>query len=141
MLRVKGLVICFYLGWAGSILQFRQNIIKVGSKLLTCSSNMTLSLTPYTGSVLKRELNFCKSAIFLVDTFAERAWNCNFHTHIFRTLKMIIPFELFFYQPKKTKFFFMINLVFWSQKLTEWNYVTHGHRSHRGWIGANCFSK
>jgi len=29
---VKGLVICFYLSWAGSILQFRQNIIKVGSK-------------------------------------------------------------------------------------------------------------
>ena len=29
LLRVKGLVICFYLGWSGSILQFRQNIIKV----------------------------------------------------------------------------------------------------------------
>ena len=24
LLRVKGLVICFYLGWSGSILQFRQ---------------------------------------------------------------------------------------------------------------------
>ena len=41
LLCVKGLVICFYLGWSCSILQFRQNIIKVGSKslLLTCSSN------------------------------------------------------------------------------------------------------
>ena len=41
LLRVKGLAICIYLGWSGSILQFRQNIIKVGSKslLLTCSSN------------------------------------------------------------------------------------------------------
>ena len=47
-LLVKGLVICFYFGWSGSILHFRQNIIKVGSKswLLTCSSNITLSLTP-----------------------------------------------------------------------------------------------
>ena len=32
LLRVKGLVICFYLGWSGSNLQFRQDIIKVGSK-------------------------------------------------------------------------------------------------------------
>ena len=61
MLHVKGLVICFYLGWSGSILQFGQNIIKVGSKswLLTCSSNITLSLPSYNGSALKRELNFC----------------------------------------------------------------------------------
>ena len=72
LLRVTGLVICFYLGWSGSILQFRQNIIKVGSKswLLTCSSNITLSLPSYTCSALKRELNFCngyrKSAVFLV---------------------------------------------------------------------------
>ena len=38
LLCVKSLVICFYLGWSGSILQFRQNIIKVGSKsrLLSC---------------------------------------------------------------------------------------------------------
>ena len=45
-LRVKGLVIYFYFGWSGSILQFRQNMIKAGSKsrLLTCSSNITLSL-------------------------------------------------------------------------------------------------
>ena len=34
LLRVKGLVICFYLGWYGSILQIRTNIIKVGSKSL-----------------------------------------------------------------------------------------------------------
>ena len=53
LLRVKSLVICFYLG---SIFQFRQYIIKVGSKswLLTCSSNITLSLPSYTGSALKR---------------------------------------------------------------------------------------
>ena len=49
MLHVKSLVICLYLdwlGWSGSILQLRQNMIKVGSKscLLTCSSNVTLSL-------------------------------------------------------------------------------------------------
>ena len=49
LLRVKGLVICFYLGWSGSILHFRQSIIKVGSKswLLTCSSNITLSLLTF----------------------------------------------------------------------------------------------
>ena len=54
LLRVKGLVICFYLGWSGSTLQFRQNITKVGSKswLLTCSSNITLSLPSYTVSAL-----------------------------------------------------------------------------------------
>ena len=58
LLRVKGLVIFYYLGWSGSILQFRQNIIKIRSKswLLTCSSNITLSLPSYTGSALKREL-------------------------------------------------------------------------------------
>ena len=32
LLCVKGSVICFYLGWSGSILQFRQNMIKVGLK-------------------------------------------------------------------------------------------------------------
>ena len=66
-LCVKGLVICFYLGWSGSILQFRQNIIKVGSKswLLTCRSNITLSL-PYTGSALNRELNFCNGYLSLL---------------------------------------------------------------------------
>ena len=68
LLRVKGLVIGFYLGWSGSILQFRQNIIKVGSKswLLTCSSNITLSLPSYTGSALKRELNFCNGYLSLL---------------------------------------------------------------------------
>ena len=60
LLRVKGLVIYFYLGWSGSILQIRTNIIKVGSKswLLTCSSNITLSLPSYTVSALYRELTF-----------------------------------------------------------------------------------
>ena len=49
LLRVKGLVIFFYLGWSGSILQFKQNIIKVGWKswLLTCSSNITLRLCTF----------------------------------------------------------------------------------------------
>ena len=49
LLLVKGLVICFYLGWSGSILPIRTNIIKVGSKswLLTCSSNIILSLPSY----------------------------------------------------------------------------------------------
>ena len=36
LLHVKGQVICFYLGWSGSILQFRQNMLKLGSK--SCSS-------------------------------------------------------------------------------------------------------
>ena len=64
LLRVKGLVVCFYLGWSGSTLQFRQNIIKVGSKswLLTCNSNITLSLP----SALKRELNFCNGYLRLL---------------------------------------------------------------------------
>ena len=68
LLRVKGLVNCFYLGWAGSILQFRQNITKVGSKswLLTSSSNGTLNLPPYTGSALKRELKFCNGYLSLL---------------------------------------------------------------------------
>ena len=77
LLRVKGLVICFYLGWSSSILQFRQNIIKVGTKswLLTCCSNITLSLPSYTGSALKRELNFCNGYLsllyFCLNDFAE----------------------------------------------------------------------
>ena len=61
LLRVKGLLICFYLGWSGSILQ-------VGSKswLLTCRSNITLSLPSYTGSALKRELNLCNGYLSLL---------------------------------------------------------------------------
>ena len=57
LLRVKGLVIGFYLGWSGIILQFRQTIIKVGSKswLLTCSSIITLSLYLYLLALLWRE--------------------------------------------------------------------------------------
>ena len=66
LLRVKGLVICFYLGWSGSILQFKQNMIKVG-----CSSNITLSLPSYTGSALKRELNFCNGYLSLLYFWAE----------------------------------------------------------------------
>ena len=68
LLRVKGLAICFYLGWSGSILQFRQNIINIGSKswLLTCSGIITLSLPSYTGSTLKRELNACNGYLSLL---------------------------------------------------------------------------
>ena len=68
LLRAKGLVFRFYLGWSGSILQFRQNIIKVGSKswLLICSSNITLSLPSYNGSALKRVLNFCNDYFSLL---------------------------------------------------------------------------
>ena len=60
LLLVKGLVICFYLGWSGSTLPIRTNIIKVGSNswLLICSSNITLSLPSYIGSDWQRELNF-----------------------------------------------------------------------------------
>ena len=83
LLRVKGLVICFYLGWSGSILQFRQNIIKVGSKswLLTCSSNITLSLPSYTGSALKRELNFCNGYLSLL--YLIKSYIIGFGTHFF----------------------------------------------------------
>ena len=62
LLHDKGLVICFYLGWSGSILQFRQNTIKVGSK----SWLITLSLTSYAGFALKRELNFCYGYLSLL---------------------------------------------------------------------------
>ena len=49
LLRVKSLVIYSYLGWSGSILQIRTDIIKVDSKswLLTCSSNIIFSLPSY----------------------------------------------------------------------------------------------
>ena len=49
LLHVKSLVIWFYLGWSGSILQIRTNVIKVGSKLwlFTCSSDITLNLPSY----------------------------------------------------------------------------------------------
>ena len=66
LLHVKGFVITFYLGWSGSILQFRWSIIKVVSKswLLTCSSNITWSVTSYTGSALKRRLSYVVCCIF-----------------------------------------------------------------------------
>ena len=64
LLPVKGLVFCFYFGRSGSILQFRKNIIKVGSKswLLTCSCNITLSFC-----FEERELNFCNGYLSLLD--------------------------------------------------------------------------
>ena len=61
LLRVKGLFFLFYLGWSLPVfyIQIRTNIIKVGSKswLLTCSSNITLSLPSYTVFTLYRGLN------------------------------------------------------------------------------------
>ena len=74
LLRVKGLVIWFFLDWSGSIFQFRQSIIKVVSKswLLTCSSNITLSLPPYTGSALKRELYFCPQSRYTRKCLTDR---------------------------------------------------------------------
>ena len=72
--QTKMIVMCqrfgdlFFLGWSGSILQFRQNMIRVGSKswLLTRSSNITLSLPSYTGSALKIALNFCNGYLSLL---------------------------------------------------------------------------
>ena len=68
------LVICFYLDRFGSILQFQQNVIKVGSKswLLTCNSIITLSLLSYTGSALKRELNVCNGYLRFVSSMPFR---------------------------------------------------------------------
>ena len=56
--QTKMLVMCqrfsFYLGWSGSILKIRTDMIKVGSNswLLSCSSNITLSLPSFTVSAL-----------------------------------------------------------------------------------------
>ena len=67
-------VICFHLGWSGSILQIRAKMIKVGSKswLLTCSSNISLSLPSYNVSALQRELNFL-TGILVCFTFGHGA--------------------------------------------------------------------
>ena len=70
------------LNCCNSLLWFRQNVIKVGSKswLLTCSSNITLRLPSYTGSALKRELHFCNSYLslpyFYIVWYAIGAINC-----------------------------------------------------------------
>ena len=70
MCQRYGNLFLFWLVWpvSGSILQFRKNINKVSSKswLLTCSSNINLSLPSYTGSALKRELNFCNGYLSLL---------------------------------------------------------------------------
>ena len=77
MLRFKGLVICFYLGWSGSILQIRNNIIKVGSKswILTCSCHITLSLPFYTYPASKRELNFYNGYLSLLYFWCQQCCN------------------------------------------------------------------
>ena len=56
----------FGLVWQYSSIQ--KNIMKVGSKprLLTCISNITLSLHSHPGSALKRELNVCNSYLSLL---------------------------------------------------------------------------
>ena len=53
---------------AGLAVFYKSDIIKVGSKswLLTCSSNITLSLPSSTGSALKKELNFCDGYLSLL---------------------------------------------------------------------------
>jgi hypothetical protein len=73
----------FGLVWQYSSVQTK-NIIKVGSKswLLTCSSIITLSLLSYTGSALKRELNFVTAILnllfFLVEsTLPRQNWILN----------------------------------------------------------------
>ena len=83
LLRVNGLVIFFYLGWSCSILQIRNNILKVGSK--SCSSNITLSLPSYTGSALKRELNFCNGYLSLLYSCSEYTRYLHFYTSSFVT--------------------------------------------------------
>ena len=89
----------FYLGWPGSILQLRQNMIKVDSKswLLTCSSNITLSLPSCTGSTLKRELNFGNGYLSLLYfcQFLKLAVDCssNAHSAIYRNLSPIVSYD------------------------------------------------
>ena len=60
-----GDLLLFGLVWQYST---NQNQYNKGSKswLLTCSSNITLNLPSYTGSALKRELNFCNGYLSLL---------------------------------------------------------------------------
>ena len=70
--QTKMLVTCqrfgdwFLFGLVWPYSSYQKNIMKVGSKslLLTCSSNITLSLPSYTGSALKRELNGYLSLLY-----------------------------------------------------------------------------
>ena len=55
LVRCQRFVDLFYLDWSGS-----------KSWLLTCSNDITLSLPSYTGSDLKRELNFCNGYLSLL---------------------------------------------------------------------------
>ena len=73
LLCVKGLVICFLFGlvWQYSSVQTKCNKGRLfKSWLLTCISNITLSLLSHTGSALKgplkRELNFCNGYLSLL---------------------------------------------------------------------------
>ena len=51
-------------------------MVGLKSLLLTCRSNITLSRPSYTGSALKRELNFCNGYLSLL-YFCILAWKCN----------------------------------------------------------------
>ena len=66
-LHAKCSVICFWLIWQYSSVHTKCNK-KVESKswLLTCSSNIALNLPSYTGSAMKRELNFCNGYLRLL---------------------------------------------------------------------------
>ena len=74
--QIKMLVMCqrfgdlflFGLVWQYSTNQnqYDKGKCKIKSWLLTCSSNITLSLHSYTGSALKRELNFCNGYLSLL---------------------------------------------------------------------------
>ena len=70
LLCVKGLVFCFYLDWSGSILQFRQIIIKVGSKLsLVQSHGYLLAAYLHTLVLLWRESKNFVTAILVCCIF------------------------------------------------------------------------
>ena len=66
LLCFKGFVI-FGLAWQFSSVQskYDKGRFKV-TWLLTCSSNITLSLASYAGSALKRELDFCNDYLSLL---------------------------------------------------------------------------
>ena len=64
----------FGLVWQYSLVQTKYNS---HGYLLTCSSNITLSLPSYTGSALKKELNCCNVYLSLL-----YVWQCSFKQQI-----------------------------------------------------------
>ena len=86
--QIFGDLFLFGLVWQYSSIQ--KNIMKVGSKpwLLTCISNITLSLPSLYFSESKRELNFCNGYLSLlyfwlkvITWFINRASNVSFSLH------------------------------------------------------------